>query len=557
MSLTAGSLGGAVLFGADGQGGSLMDKASWAIHVGTLHCERSNALCSGPESLDGQFGLVRHHRDGGRIEIVTDPFGLQAMYVAERDGLTYVSTSALVLAKHLRARPSLLGVEVFLRAGPHFGELTNWEGIKRLPPATVQSHGSGGRREHIYWRPEVDPRISAMGLPAAARECVDVAVATFHDRFTRDGENWCDLTGGYDTRLAALLLAQAGVRFAANTNGARDDDPETVIAARVAALKQWRWERGTLPDDWADVCERELAGAVAWGDGMLEATQLAEVRELQRIRAQSGAALFNGGGGEHWRDYAWKQEIPFGGRTTRVRFDRWVGVRFLHPVDVSVFNDDPTARVRHNLIERCRAYAEPYAGELNSVQLDVLYAYKSMAHFGAYQSAARGTINVELPFYAKPAFLAAFSVAPRHRNSHRLARAAMAMLDKQVAALPTTHGDLATPLRLRNAHRFIPFLSNRARGAARKLTQNLPGPTVGALAADTPEHVVAARRRVLADFAATTKLDPARMRSGGLYDGVALRRLARSADATTRGWATLGRLITVESALNAVDAALE
>ena len=296
--------------------------------------------------------------------------------------------------------------------------------------------------------------------------------------------------------------------------------------------------------------------AVAWGDGVLEATQLAEVLALQGERARTASALFNGGGGEHWRDYAWKQEMPFGGRTKRVRFDRWVDVRFLHPIDTSVFNVDPTPRVRDNLIERCRAYAAPYADELNSVQLDVLYAYKAMAHFGAYQSAARGTICVELPFYAKRAFAAAFSVAPRHRSLHRFARAAMALLDPQVAALPTTHGDLATPLTLRNAHRFAPFVGNRARGAARKLTENLPGPTIGALHHGIPEEVERARRRILGRFLLQTRLDPARMRAGVLYDRHALRRLACSSGATAAGWGTLGPIITAERALEAVGSEL-
>jgi hypothetical protein len=234
-----------------------------------------------------------------------------------------------------------------------------------------------------------------------------------------------------------------------------------------------------------------------------------------------------------------------------------VGVRFLHPIDTSVFKVDPTARARANLVERSRAWAAPYADELNSVQLDILYAYKAMAHFGAYQSASRGTIHVELPFYAKRAFLAVFSVAPRHRNSHRLARVAIEELDSRIAALPTTHGDLATPLRLRNAPRFIPFAANRARGAARKLTQNLPGPTIGALRADIAETIERARHETLERFVGDTGLNPAQMRSGALYERRALRRVANSSTATTGSWGTLGPIITVERALEAADAVVE
>jgi hypothetical protein len=68
---------------------------------------------------------------------------------------------------------------------------------------------------------------------------------------------------------------------------------------------------------------------------------------------------------------------------------------------------------------------------------------------------------------------------------------------------------------------------------------------------------VAGRRCVLDAFVADTELDPARMRSGSLYDGAALRRLACSETATTSGWRTMGRIITLERALEVVDASID
>lgn len=557
--VNAGDRGGAVLIGPSDESNARTrrENGSWAVHVGSVYADGSSTVEADAAELDGQFALVRYRSQHRQLEVLTDPFGLQALYIARRDGLAFVSTSALALARYLRARPSVHGLEVFLRTGPHFGQLTNWDGIDRVAPATAYSFGPRGNSTEVYWRPQVDRRVSALSLAAAARECVEVAVDAFQTRFASNNGHsaWCDLSGGYDTRLAALLLSRAGVRFAANTIG-EPGTPDVSLAKRVAALGGWEWDLGQLPDDWPELCEKTFMSALAWGDGMLEATQLAEVLWLQRERAGAGTAIFNGGGGEHWRDYAWKQEMPFGGRRKRVNFERWVAVRFMHPIENSVFKVDPTPSARESVVERCRAYVAPYMGELNSVALDMLYAYKAMAHFGAYQSAARGTVRVELPFYAKPAFVAPFSVAPRHRNSHRLARVAIDALSHEIAVLPTTHGDLATPMRVRNAARFAPFFTNRARGAARKLTQHLPGPTLGALPERVPAGIVEARHRVLDAFTAQTQLDPAKMRSGPLYDAAGLRRLARSSTATTAGWRTLGRIITAERAMEATDAQL-
>ena len=554
----AGDMGFAGLCAAEASGGAGSHSvgASWALYVGDPH-PSGRVVGADPATLDGQFAQITYDAAAGQVDVVSDPFGLQAISVAEDADTVCVSTSALALAQHLRSRPSVLGLEVFLLTGPHFGELTSWEGIRRLPPATHLSIRRGEpSKERVYWRPSIDAAVSRMTLSEAAHHCTDVAVATFRDRLAQREDACCDLTGGFDSRLATLLLHRAGVRFATTTNG-DDDSDDVVLGARVARLAGWPWTQGNLSRDWHERSQAAVAHAVAWGDGQMEATQLAQVLTMQGELRRGSSSLFGGGGGEHWRDYAWQQEVPAGGRTKKVNFERWVNVRYLHPQDLSPLRSNPTPRVRANLLERCRAYAAPFEDLLNSAQLDMLYAYKSMGHFGAYQSASRGTIHVELPFYFRDAFNAPFSVAPAHRNMHRLMREMIRLLDMPIARLPTTTGGPAEPLSVRNAHRFLPYLQHRGSGIARKLTQRLPGPTIGAIRSSVPATVREARQRQLEELRARTGLEPARMRAGSLYDARGLAQLASSATATTDGWVTLGRIITIELALEAVDSALD
>lgn len=164
---------------------------------------------------------------------------------------------------------------------------------------------------------------------------------------------------------------------------------------------------------------------------------------------------------------------------------------------------------------------------------------------------------MELPYFAKPIFETPFSVAPKLRNFHRLMRHAIWLLDRRVAALPTTSGGPAEPVSLRNAPRFLPYLTRRGRGAARKLTQNLPGPTIGRLPPTADLHELDLRRRSLEELVSCTGLDPVRMRSGPLYDGRGLRALAGSPGALLSGWPLLGRIITAELALQTVGSALD
>src|SRR2546422_5957386 len=90
--------------------------SSWRPCSGTPHDWGSDGRTR-LENLDGQFAWAAYDVDNDELSVATDPFGMQAVFIARRNGTTYVSTSALALAKHLRARPSRLGVATFLRAG--------------------------------------------------------------------------------------------------------------------------------------------------------------------------------------------------------------------------------------------------------------------------------------------------------------------------------------------------------------------------------------------------------------------------------------------------------
>jgi asparagine synthetase B (glutamine-hydrolysing) len=112
------------------------------------------------------FAAVRHCARRDVVEVLTDPFGLQALYVASRGDLTYVCTSALALARHLAAEPDPVGAALFLRTGVQYGPVTHWQGVERVEPGTVMTFGPAGRRVATYWRPSASRPTSA-GATAA------------------------------------------------------------------------------------------------------------------------------------------------------------------------------------------------------------------------------------------------------------------------------------------------------------------------------------------------------------------------------------------------------
>ncbi|MBN9623051.1 MAG: hypothetical protein J0H06_08875, partial [Actinobacteria bacterium] len=80
------------------------DGAGWTAWAGPL---ADPAAATAPlGELDGQFSLTRLEADGETLRLATDPLGMKPLYVAESGGMTFASSSALVLSKHLRAAPS-------------------------------------------------------------------------------------------------------------------------------------------------------------------------------------------------------------------------------------------------------------------------------------------------------------------------------------------------------------------------------------------------------------------------------------------------------------------
>lgn len=526
---------------------------SWAAATGAAHGPTS-LLNAAPADLDGQFSLISHNETSGTTVVASDPFGFHALYASENPRRVFISNSALALARYLRAPPSRLGLLFFLRSGYHFGKLTHWEGIERFDPAEAWTVRRDGVQKARYWLPEVDPGVRSLSFDRAVDHCIQAST----DAIARNlgvVDTWSDLTGGYDSRALNLLLARAGVPFATTTR-----DTPTVedieIAEELARLAGWEWLHTRLPQDWHDTVVDEMYVALGWADANLEVLQLARVLWPHRVLGQTKRSLFSAGGGEHFQFAAWKSEFLRAGRSNTLHLDDFIGMRMLRPSNTSLFVHDPTPEIRDDLRRRLKAFAAPYADQPNTVQADILYAYKGMGHFGAYAAADAAYLTAEVPFYLKDVFTAAFSTNFRYRNGHKLFRHLMHRLDPRLAAVGTSRGGPAVPWRATNVHRFWPYYSQLGRKAINKLSDKALGRTLLAAPPATWAWEDKANNRVL-DLLAADGFGSAHMRSAPLYDPGRLDDfLARARTSGFTETPMLGRIVTVELALRAVNAEL-
>ena len=523
----------------------------WSAHAGAVYGARP-LVDRDLGDLEGQFAVIRHSLGTAEATLGVDPFGMHGLYVARRRNRVYASTSALALAAHLRARPMRDSILVWLRSGLQLGSVTHWDGIERLEPATELRVGPGVDRAHVYWRPAIDPRVRRLSLDQAVSEVIEVATGAWAAMRSRP-VTWADLTAGFDTRLMNLLLTAAGVPFETQTRETRRHQ-DREIAERVAAAAGWSWRSFLLPATWQDHLPRWASAALGWSDAHLDAIHLARNLYSHAEAAAAHPALMVGIGGDHMRGHAWRQELYMEGRSNRVNFDNLLDMRLLHPIDSGLFAMDPTRIARDALERRVRDRAEPYRDELNTVQLDAIHAFKMTAHAGAFCSADAGFLRAQLPFYHRPVFGTAFSVDHRHRNNHRLMRHLIERLNPRVAAIETDTGGPAQGWRIGNLHRFVPYYMKLARKATNKVSYRLLGRELMPVHLETGPTMT----RAIAAYVTDLDLDPTTMRSGRLYAPERLRTfLAEARDGRFPDLDFLGRIVTIELALRAVDDAIE
>jgi hypothetical protein len=160
--------------------------------------------------LDGAFAAFVTDAEGA-LTVVTDPLGLQPLYRARAGGRTvYGSTvRGTLAAAGLPPDEDLAGTGALLLAGHMLGDRTVAAGVRRVPPAVIVRHCGGTVDERTWWRLPTD--VDANAPPAEHVAAIEQALTDWYGASRREyGAGTLFLSGGYDSRLAAGLLAAAG-----------------------------------------------------------------------------------------------------------------------------------------------------------------------------------------------------------------------------------------------------------------------------------------------------------------------------------------------------------
>jgi hypothetical protein len=436
-------------------------------------------VCS---TLYGVYGIFVYDRHNNTWWIFADSSGLYRIFYAERQ----ISTSFLELAT-ARSAPSRdvdrQAVLEFLMHSGNFGKRTPVAGIYKLSARELlRLDCAGSGRVEILAKRVAAPAV--LGDAFVQEYFATVARSLAHRHVS------VDLTGGFDTRVTACLLARQGLAFECAISG-MPGTSEIQAASRVAAtlgreLHLHQQDTTNLEDDLATVFR-----AV---DGLTELAQFHRNWQMCRHRLDRQIdVMVHSGGGDYFRDHTYVHEFPrYGSRVVDVaRYYRLRTVPVRIPPQQLTINaqeiqqtiEDQTIQI----FERCR-------DDNNNKTYDRIYFEIRTPEF--YGLACTNYINMGMdvvaPFLDHRMFNVALNMPPWSRVLQRWHRRMVTTHCPNLAVLPTTEGYTASSHPARLILELGNYMRVQSGRVARKLGERLVGKTlfhrVGQLEAEPPGY---------------------------------------------------------------------
>lgn len=511
--------------------------------------------------LDGNFALVIYDGREQSLISVADPFGTVSIFYGQKGDQFIASTSALAVARAVQSKPSELGLRYFLILGNVFQELTLWQGVKRMLPATAVKISRDGVKEFTYWSLSLDPTVANLSLNETVDYIIDVLSSAMRRGLAREEKTWLSLTGGFDSRTLASLVQHANLPFESYCHGPQGSS-DVRISSLISRTMGWDYAYFDLPHDWGQQRSSWLAQTLGKSDAHLGVLKTSRIIREQSLKAEGHPVSLWGFGGEIYRGFYWKQEFLQVGASSQVNYDRLLNYRLFPSLDCPVLRDtrDWVRTVRKELQAQLQLIGEVQADWPNTAKLDLIGTHlEGAAHAGAHISAVLGLQRAIAPFYFKDAITAVISSNHKWRQRNRLFRLMLERIDPELAQIETADGGPAVPMRLTNLYRFAPYWVGEGKKLVwalghRFLHRRLWDKDRGG-ASTYPR--AAWRRDTLSQLEQDAVLAPAHMRSAKLYDSANLEAFLSEAQSDTfKHEGLLSRVITIEMALRSVDTSL-
>ena len=182
----------------------------------------------GLDRLAGMFALAYYDAEAGRLLLARDRLGQKPLwYSLLPDRIVFASEpKALLKHPHVDKTPDKLSLSRYLAVGYIDSPGSAWQGVHKLPPASVLVHTGRSCEISRYWQPApqtAEPQASAEEWIERVRETLTASV---RQRLIADVPLGALLSGGVDSAVVvALMTQQAGRTGGVRTFPAGFDEP--------------------------------------------------------------------------------------------------------------------------------------------------------------------------------------------------------------------------------------------------------------------------------------------------------------------------------------------
>ena len=240
-----------------------------------------------PKKLDGQFAAIRVDFQNLQIEVLTDPLGMEQVYVYHHGPTVVVSNSVRLIEQTCGLRAvDEIGASLFLSLGWVGGNRTLRESVQVLPGGYVYRWESSGASTSFAYLPRT-------GLAQLSQHCnelrFDELAHTFVSmlRALSDslGPLACPITGGRDSRVLVAAVIASGVPATFFTGGSAGS-ADVQIGTKIAEAFRLPHQVGNSMEAVTDCWDEGVRRLIRQNDGMVNLWQVANsIPQCQNIQS--------------------------------------------------------------------------------------------------------------------------------------------------------------------------------------------------------------------------------------------------------------------------------
>lgn len=491
--------------------------------------------------LQGSFALALWDAERRELLLLNDHASSLSLYFGNVDGDYLATTAIMPAAVTFGIAPDPHSVREHLARGGLLLPSVFFSGIERLNIGQHIRLRGGLWRRATHWHPFQDTAIYPDFNAAADAYAAALAHAVTASAANANAGTLLDLSGGYDTRMMVSAALHTGLKFAVVTDPPHQDITVARRVAQAVRLRHHIFGPETL-NDLAPTpgAVRELLHRTA-GEGYFGflahwSVSLKQLRPLYRIHLQASA-------GELTRAHQWSHEFWDIGKIRPPNIDRMLRYRFFQQgrTPHGLYRRDWWPDFVSEFAERARTFFDEPDDARNTQRLDAFYFWRSSKN-ASYLSAIHGWLPTAHPMYTADVADVALAIPWQYKLNARLARAVTHRLSPELAALPTTYGSAAGPVRLSNLHLEAKQAFKHAHHLMSKVDRTIAGGTLTGLFGTGrwlyPNPYIPDELRSL--------LSPDAMFSKDLYDPAGLSDFLNSGDTSWRHRVHLSRILNVE-----------